>query len=160
MHLVHHHHYHRPFYRGSWFLSHQVKISPAARCVTNYEYMSVQLVTAFRSKINHGACVHVACLSVYVYLSLQHGCGNILCDVSQVLSTEHAWSLDHSEDDDEGSSSSSSHHRRRRGAESACYVNSLRSGSFALKNERVETLAQGPMTVADVACAKCHRTVG
>jgi hypothetical protein len=97
---------------------------------------------------------------ISIYLSLQHGCGNILCDVSQVLSTEHAWSLDHSEDDDEASSSSRHRRPHRRGAESACYVNSLRSGSFALKNERVETLAQGPMTVADVACAKCHRTVG
>jgi hypothetical protein len=47
-----------------------------------------------------------------------------------------------------------------RGAESACYVNSLRSGSFALTNERLESLAQGPMTVADVSCARCHRAVG
>ena len=51
-------------------------------------------------------------------------------------------------------------YRRHRGAESACYVNSLRPGSFTVMNERVELLAQGPMTVADVSCADCHRVVG
>jgi len=84
------------------------------------------------------------------------GCGNVLSEVDQVLSTEHAWSLD-SPDQAAGRVQD---YRRHRGAESACFVNSLRPGSFSLRNERVELLAQGPMTVADVSCADCHRVVG
>lgn len=44
--------------------------------------------------------------------------------------------------------------------ERAFYVNQLAAGSYRCGPERLEDLAQGPMTVCDVQCSRCDAVIG